>query len=397
MPFAELRVRVPDLPGELRRLAGVVAAVGADIVNVDVQHVHDGHAIDVLSVRLPEGEALEAFTAAMTEALGGADVECRWAGRDALTDPMVRALDVVRAVASRPGDVTVLERGLCRLLDAEQAWIVPTPPARSGWVGQAVATGLPTTRRSLDVRCGTAGAPTSLLVLPLPAPESSVAIVARPDGAFTDSEVARGMALGRTTADMGAGHPSRPPGGSPTWDVHEVPTRRGGPVVVRPAVPEDRAAVLALHARCSDTTLHRRFFAGMPILHRRVLDTLVGDSPDENVALVAEDTEGHLRAIANVIRTPDDTTDAEIALLVEDDWQNRGLGSTLLALLRHAADQQGWRWLAASTLVDNDPMRHLLSRVPGSRPAGLGHGAVRIELPAGRRRGSSARPRNVTG
>lgn len=72
---------------------------------------------------------------------------------------------------------------------------------------------------------------------------------------------------------------------------------------MRPAGPEDRVAVLALHARCSDATLRKRFLAGgmrvltsrtLEVLTSRTLDHLVGDSRHDNVALVVEDDHGHL-------------------------------------------------------------------------------------------------------
>lgn len=399
MPFAELRVRVPDRPGVLASLAAAVATVGGDIVNVDVQHVHDGHAIDVLSIRLPASVELDTLTTAVTHAHKGLRVDgCTWAERDALTDPVVRALDTVHRVTSNR-DISALERGLCRLLDATQCWLVPTPSTTSGLVAETATTGLPMTLRTSDVRCGPVGEASSLLVLPFPgaapvrdaiaavdgAEPVAAAIVARADGTFTDSEAARGMALVRVAGQFGLREFPGPRhlDAAPPVPVHRVRTH-GGEVNLRPAVAEDRVAVLALHARCSDATLHKRFFGGMPVLTSRILDTLVGDSRHDNIALVVEDDHGRLRAVANLIATPDDTADAEIGLLVADDWQGQRIGTALLQRLQEAAVSRGWARLSVYTLGDNLPMLRLLHRIPDTDRSGPHHGVVRIEFPVSR-------------
>lgn len=376
MPFAQLRVRVPDRPGVLAAVAEAVATIGGDIVNVDVQHVHDGHAIDVLSVRLPAGVELDTLTAAVAQARKEVRVDGTWADRDALTDPVVRALDTVFTGTSNR-HVSALEQGLCRLLEATQCWVVPTPSASSGVVAEA----------------------SSLLVLPFPgaAPQLStsgaadgagpvaVAIVARAEGAFTDSEAARGMAMIRVAGHVrlrespGPGHveASAPVAPRRVWT-------HGGEATVRPAVPEDRVGVLGLHARCSDATLRKRFFGGMPVMSSRTLDHLVGDSRHDNVALVVEDDHGRLRAVANLIATPADRADAEIGLLVADEWQGQLIGTALLQQLQEAATSRAWRRLSVYTQADNVPMLRLLQRVPAADRYGPNHGVLRIEFPVGR-------------
>ena len=53
---------------------------------------------------------------------------------------------------------------------------------------------------------------------------------------------------------------------------------------------------------------------------------------------------------------------AEVALVVRDDFQNRGVGSELLSYLTLLAKRQGLLGFSAEVLVDNQPMLHLFER-----------------------------------
>ena len=60
--------------------------------------------------------------------------------------------------------------------------------------------------------------------------------------------------------------------------------------------------------------------------------------------------------------TDPSTQTAELALLVRDDYQNRGVGTELLARLIYLARRRGIVGFTAEVLVENWPMLHLIER-----------------------------------
>ncbi|OPG11107.1 hypothetical protein B1R27_00935 [Streptomyces sp. GKU 895] len=90
---------------------------------------------------------------------------------------------------------------------------------------------------------------------------------------------------------------------------------------------DDEPRVAALHRRCSAAARWRRYHRAMgdPVTY---LGPLL--SRPHSVHLAVQDSLERLVAIGHLL--PDDG-DAEAALLVEDAWQNKGLGTRLLGEL----------------------------------------------------------------
>src|SRR5919107_1663133 len=107
--------------------------------------------------------------------------------------------------------------------------------------------------------------------------------------------------------------------------------RDGTRVRVRPIEPEDRAALVAAFERLSPETRYRRFFGPVNELSRRALDHLTVVDHADHEALVALDEEDAIVGVARYVRIGEG--EAEPAIVIADDWQGRGLGSRLLALL----------------------------------------------------------------
>jgi ribosomal protein S18 acetylase RimI-like enzyme len=57
------------------------------------------------------------------------------------------------------------------------------------------------------------------------------------------------------------------------------------------------------------------------------------------------------------------THTAEVALVVRDEWQNKGIGSILLSYLTNLAKKQGLLGFTAEVLVENKPMLHLFEKM----------------------------------
>ncbi|MBF9071762.1 GNAT family N-acetyltransferase [Streptacidiphilus fuscans] len=120
-------------------------------------------------------------------------------------------------------------------------------------------------------------------------------------------------------------------------------------VRVRTAVPADLDAVQNLHRRCSLVTRHGRYHAAKSRLTDDDWTRL--NHPVRAVCwLVTEPAHpGHVVAMANLIRHTADDTTADLAVMVEDPWQRRGLGSTLLRLALCHAERHQLRQVTATT------------------------------------------------
>ncbi|MFL6123802.1 N-acetyltransferase family protein [Actinophytocola sp.] len=99
--------------------------------------------------------------------------------------------------------------------------------------------------------------------------------------------------------------------------------------MIRALQPDDADALAAMMARCSPRTRYQRFHGVVtdipPAYLRRCLS-------GEHTALVAEeDTEiVGLASVGPVLEEPDVP---EVAMIVEDGWQGRGVGRALVAAL----------------------------------------------------------------
>ena len=86
------------------------------------------------------------------------------------------------------------------------------------------------------------------------------------------------------------------------------------------------------------------------------------DYKDHFVWVMTEGREGPVVADARFVRDENDPTVAEVAFIVGDDYQGRGIGSFLMSALAVAARGDGVRRFTARVLADNLAMRKILER-----------------------------------
>jgi GNAT superfamily N-acetyltransferase len=97
---------------------------------------------------------------------------------------------------------------------------------------------------------------------------------------------------------------------------------------------------------------------------------------------------GEVIGVARYDRSPADPSTAELAIVVEDDWQGLGVGRQLLAELTRLAAQRGVAVLTATVQPDNERVLGLIRRLlPDSTVTPDGDVlAVRSVLPTPRMR-----------
>ena len=128
--------------------------------------------------------------------------------------------------------------------------------------------------------------------------------------------------------------------------------------------PDDEPRLVALHARLSRHTAYQRFFTAMRRLPTDWAHFLANVDYHRRLALVVErPVDGGTEVIAVGRYEPtDDPAVAEVAFVVQDGWQGRGLGRLLLRELLAAAVARGLRRFRAYVLAGNVRMLRLLGR-----------------------------------
>jgi GNAT superfamily N-acetyltransferase len=127
----------------------------------------------------------------------------------------------------------------------------------------------------------------------------------------------------------------------------------GTRLILRPSVPGDDERLRALFYRLSPTTVYRRLFIAAPHAPHWAerFAALATSDGDRRVAVLAM-IEGEVAGFANFAREAVED-EAEMAIVVEDDWQGRGLGRALMAELVVAARRRGIAIFNARILGDN--------------------------------------------
>ena len=151
---------------------------------------------------------------------------------------------------------------------------------------------------------------------------------------------------------------------------------------VRPLDPvEDAARVERMFWRLSPETKFRRFFTAMPKLDRRVFAALMDVDHARHEAVVAL-VGDEIVALASYHVSRHDPTVADVAVVVEDDWQHYGLARRMMRTLTRLARSRGVTTFHADVLADNQKAVGLIRRMAreSARPK-LESGELVYDLP----------------
>ncbi len=136
----------------------------------------------------------------------------------------------------------------------------------------------------------------------------------------------------------------------------------GGKVTFRPIRPEDEPLMVKFHEKLSDRSVYLRYFGALSlksrVSHERLVRICFGDY-DRDMALVAEVKTPSGAEIIGVGRMNriHGTDEAEVAVIVTDSFQGRGLGAELLRRMIHVAQEEGVHAVSAEMLPDNLAMQ----------------------------------------
>jgi len=157
----------------------------------------------------------------------------------------------------------------------------------------------------------------------------------------------------------------------------------GSAVAIRSIEPADAYALLRLFDRLSPESIYHRFFSPMPRPRRAALLHLAGLDHELHEALVA--TKGReIVAVARYDARPEET-DAEVAVIVDDEWQDRGLGTRLLHRLARLGARRGLVAFRATVLGENRRALPFLRRLSPDAEVLFRHGEYQVYAPFRRR------------
>lgn len=315
-----MRTTVADTPGSLAALCTVLARLDVDILTLQTHPLADG-TVDEFLLRAPAD--LSARTLAHeVAAAGGRDTWTERADAHDLVDTPTRVLGLATRTALDAAELPLALRqllGRCTLHSVPAVSITGRPTGE-----QAPVEGV-----------------LEETVMRLRDPHGGTLVVERPYLPFTPTEFARARALVELDARLG---PRLPRG----RDVLTLP--EGNEITVRRADQRDLAAARAMHDRCSARTLGLRYHGPVGDADR-YLDHLL--SPRFGRTLAVQTASGRLVALGHLLWDGDET---EVALMVEDDWQRRGIGSELLGRLVAMAEEAGCDSVYAVTQSSNTGM-----------------------------------------
>jgi acetyltransferase len=144
----------------------------------------------------------------------------------------------------------------------------------------------------------------------------------------------------------------------------------GNTITIRPIRPEDEPLMVKFHETLSDRSVYLRYFCSLSlsrrVAHERLLRICFADY-DREMALVAEraDPATGERRILGVGRMNKlhAGNEAEVAVLVSDQYQKLGLGQELLRRVIEVARDEKLARVSAEMLTDNVAMQIVMKRL----------------------------------
>ncbi len=168
----------------------------------------------------------------------------------------------------------------------------------------------------------------------------------------------------------------------PGEKIFRMTTESGLHLVIRPVKPEDAPLFTNLFEVLSPTSIYYRFFGALRLLQPAMLSRFTQIDYDREIAYVAldEDSETELMlGVARIIGDPDGTT-GEIAVLVGDPWQGKGIGASLMRQCLLVAQQRGFAHIHGIVMKENTQMLALAKKLGFAISTGKNGSEYEIEI-----------------
>ncbi|MER6147489.1 bifunctional acetate--CoA ligase family protein/GNAT family N-acetyltransferase [Streptomyces hirsutus] len=169
------------------------------------------------------------------------------------------------------------------------------------------------------------------------------------------------------------------------WEA-DVVLRDGGTARVRPITVDDAERLVSFYEQVSDESKYYRFFAPYPRLSAKDVHRFTHHDFVDRVGLAAT-VGGEIIATVRYDRIGPDgapasspADEAEVAFLVQDAHQGRGIASALLEHIAAVARERGIRRFAAEVLPANSKMIKVFTDAGYTQKRSFEDGVVRLEF-----------------
>jgi acyl-CoA synthetase (NDP forming)/RimJ/RimL family protein N-acetyltransferase len=168
-----------------------------------------------------------------------------------------------------------------------------------------------------------------------------------------------------------------PPGYPREWEA-DILLADGGVAHLRPIRPSDAERLVAFYERVSPESKYLRFFVPYPRLTDRDVKLFTEVDYVDRVAFIVTLGEDMI-AVGRYDRTEGDH--AEVAFLIEDAHQGRGIAQLLLEHLAQAARERGITRFVAEVLPENRRMAKVFADAGYRVSKGVEDGVLAVEFP----------------
>ncbi|QGV78084.1 bifunctional GNAT family N-acetyltransferase/acetate--CoA ligase family protein [Streptomyces ficellus] len=169
------------------------------------------------------------------------------------------------------------------------------------------------------------------------------------------------------------------------WEA-DVVLRDGGTARIRPITTDDAERLVSFYEQVSDESKYYRFFAPYPRLSAKDVHRFTHHDYVDRVGLAATvggefiATVRYDRINAQGLPATAPADEAEVAFLVQDAHQGRGVASALLEHIAAVARERGIRRFAAEVLPANNKMIKVFTDAGYTQKRSFEDGAVRLHL-----------------
>jgi acetyltransferase len=152
--------------------------------------------------------------------------------------------------------------------------------------------------------------------------------------------------------------------------VSQFTMKDGAEVTLRSIRPDDEALMAKFHETLSDRTVYMRYFYSLSlksrVAHERLVRVCHVDDDQEIALVVDRDDQAsgqhQILAVGRLIKL-EAGNEAEVAILVSDQYQKHGLGTELLRQLVQIARDQKLRRVSGELLRDNLAMQNIVRKL----------------------------------
>ena len=155
----------------------------------------------------------------------------------------------------------------------------------------------------------------------------------------------------------------------PAQYIAATKLKDGTPITIRPIRPEDEPLMVKFHQTLSERSVRLRYFSplklGQRVAHERLIRVTFNDY-DREIALIADHRapsgDHEVLGVARLSKAHA-RNEAEFALIINDAWQNRGLGTELLRRLLQIARDEKLDRVSAHILPENREMQRVCEKL----------------------------------